>query len=136
MKHQTLLVTFCALLLLVAGCEKPAAPVTTGPFNVNSETGMATGQALGIDFNVAGADGAKVKSDLSGSPESSSRAEITLADDLKINLQTMDEGKSVRFELNGTDFGNLEKGDKVEIAKDRSVMVNGKSRTPAETPVE
>lgn len=134
MKRQTLLVTFCAILLSVVGCERKAAPVAVGPFDVNSETGMATGQALGIAFQVAGASGAEVTSDLSGSPQSSSRAEITLADDLKIKLQAMDEGNSVRFELNGKNFGNLERGDKVEIEKDRSVVVNGKNRTPAESP--
>ena len=134
MKHQTLLVTFCAILLSVVGCERKAAPVAVGPFHVNSETGMATGQALGIEFKVAGASGAEVTSDLSGSPQSSSRVEITLADDLKIKLQAMDEGNSVSFELNGKNFGNLERGDKVEIEKDRSVVVNGKNRTPAESP--
>lgn len=132
MKHSTLPITFCALLLLVVGCEKKAAPVASGPLSVNGETGMATGQVLGIEFKVAGADGAKIKSDLSGSPQSPSRAEITLADDLKLKLQATNEGKSVSFELNGKSFGNLEKGDKVEIAKDRSVMVNGKNRTPGE----
>lgn len=133
MKHQTFLATFCAILLSVMGYETSAAPVAVGPFHVNSETRMATGQAFGIDFKVAGASRAEVTSDISGSPTSSSRAEITLADDLKIKLQTMAKGQSVTFDLNGKSFGNLERGDKVEIGKGRSVMVNGRERVPAES---
>lgn len=133
MKHQTSVVTLCAIFLSGGGCERKASSVV-GPFDVNGETGMATGQAFGIEFKAAGASGVEVKSDLSGSPESSSRTDITLADDLKIKLQTMDEGKSVAFELNGRKLGNLERGDKVEIEKGRSVVVNGKNRIPAESP--
>lgn len=137
MKPQLLPISFCALLLSLLGCEnKQTAPVTSGPFTVNSDTGIATGQVLGIDLKAAGADGAKVKSDLSGAPQSPSQAHITLADDLKLKLQTIDEGKSISLELNGKPFGNLAKGDKLEIAKDRSVTVNGKNRTPAENPAK
>jgi hypothetical protein len=130
MKHKKLIVLFCALLALL-GCGKKEIAISSevGPFNVNSDTGTATGQAFGIEFNVAGASGAAVKSDLSGSPKSSSRTEITLADDVKINLQTMNEGTSVTFDVNGKKFGTLKRGDKVEIEKSRNVMVNGEKRT-------
>jgi hypothetical protein len=44
---------------------------------------------------------------LSGSTKSSSWTEITLADDLRINLQTMHGSTSTTFDLNGKDFGPL-----------------------------
>ncbi len=134
MKYRTILATFCAILLAVVGCERKETPVAVGPFNVSRDTGVATGQAFGIEFNVEGASGAEIKSDLSGSPKSSSRTEITLADDLKIKLQTINEGKSVTFELNGKNFGDLKRGDKVEIEKSRNVLVNGGKRTPENSP--
>ena len=136
MKFQTIIATTCVLLAL-NGCEqKPVTSAAVGPFNVNSETGTATGQAFGIEFNVTGASGAEVTSDLSGSPKSPSQAMITLADDLKINLATTNEGNSVTFELNGTHFGSLERGDKVEIEKSRNVIVNGERRTAGGIPTE
>ena len=130
MKYKTIITTLCAVLALL-GCDRKTIATSSevGPFNVNGNTGKATGQAFGIEFNVAGASGAEVTSDLSGSPKSSSRAEITLADDLKIKLQTMNEGTSVTFDLNGKNFGTLERGDKVEIEKSRNVIVNGEMRT-------
>lgn len=136
MKFQTIIAATCALFALL-GCEKKAVTTSAvGPFDVNGETGTATGQAFGIEFNVAGASGAEITSDLSGSPKSPSRAEIALADDLKINLATMDEGNSVTFELNGNTFGNLQRGDKVEIEKSRNVLVNGEMRTSGDSPPE
>ena len=130
MKHQIILVTFCAIISSLVDCEKKPTPESAGPFHVNGETGSATGQAFGIEFIAEGASGVDVKSELSGSPQSSSRTEITWADDLKVELQTNNEGKSVAFELNGKSFGDLEKGHKVLIAKDRSLTVNGEKRTP------
>lgn len=129
MKIPAILPAFFAILISLVGCERRATPVTVGPFEVNSETGVATGKAFVIEFNVAGATGADVTSELAGSPESTSRAEITLADDLKINLQTTEGCNAVTFELNDHSFGALERGSKVEIETDRSVMVNGEKRT-------
>lgn len=130
MKHKTIITTFCALLALL-GCDRKAISTSSvvGPFNVSSDTGIATGQAFGIEFKIAGASGAEIASDISSSSKSSSRTEITLADDLKIKLKTMNEGTSVTLDLNGKNFGTLERGDKVEIEKNRNVMVNGEKRT-------
>lgn len=134
MKNKTLLATFCVILLSVIGCGKKETPVTVGPFAVNGGTGVATGQAFGVAFTVAGATGAEVTSEISASPKSSSRADITLADDLKINLQTIAEGHSVSFDLNGKPFGQLQRGDKVEIDKSRNVRVNGEQRASEAAP--
>lgn len=133
MKHQAILATFCAILSVV-GCERKATQATVGPFDLKNDT--ATGQAFCIEFNVAGATGAEIASDLSGSSATPSQAEITLADDLKIKLQTKPESELVTFGLNGKSFGDLNAGDKVEIAKDRSVRVNGENRTTAESTPE
>ena len=57
-----------------------------------------------------------------------------MADDLKIKLLVVKEGATATFELNGKNFGTLERGDKVAIAKDRSVTVNGTARTAGENP--
>jgi len=46
----------------------------------------------------------------------------------------MNEGQSVTFELNGKNFGDLERGDKVEIEKSRNVLVNGGKRTSEKSP--
>lgn len=130
MKFPIILAATCALLAL-PGCEKtPVSPsAAVGPFEVNGETGTATGQAFGIEIKVAGASRAEVTSDLSGSPEFTSRAVITLADDVRIQLQTNAEGDSVTFELNGKSLGTLQRGDKVEIDGTGEVVVNGEKRT-------
>ena len=133
MKLHTIIASLCALLFALVSCgRKTTSTTSVGPFNVDGDTGMATGQAFGIGFKAAGATGAEVTSNLSGSNQSSSRAEITLADDLKIALETAEEGDSVAFQLNGKKLGNLEKGDEVTIGEDRDVTVNGEKRTPAE----
>jgi hypothetical protein len=132
MKQQIAVATFCVLLLALASCREETAfsSVSVGPFHVNDDTGMGNGQALGVDFEVAGASRAEVTFDLSTNPQRSSRAEITLADDLKIELETRNEGNSVAFELNGKKFGNLAKGDEVVIDEERNVTVNGEARPP------
>lgn len=133
MKHRTIIATLCAILLALPGCERTAAPGTVGPFDVNGGTGVATGQAFGIEFKVSGASKAEVTSGLSGNPRYSSRAEITLADDLRIARETVGEGNSVTLQLNGKEFGDLERGDEVVIEADRSVMVSGERRIGAES---
>lgn len=93
---------------------------------------MATGKdAFGIDFEVAGADRAESESEVHGNPKYSSRAKITLADDLTIELVTKHEGKLVSFRLNRRNFGDLKRGDKVVIDEERNVTVNGEKRTTA-----
>ena len=136
MKHQVVIATLCCLLLALSSCQKETASssVSVGPFNVNSDTGMANGQAFGIDFKAAGVSGAEVTFELHGNPQYSSRAEITLADDLNIELETVNEGNSVAFQLNGKKFGNLSKGDEVVIEEERNVTVNGEKRTPRKSP--
>lgn len=138
MKPNTILFALCVLLLSLPGCNRRTVTTSASvaAFNVNSDTGVATGQALGIEFIAAGASGAAITSKASGSPESSSRMEIALADDLKIDLETMEEGKSVAFQMNGKSYGHLKTGDKVEIGKDRSVMVNGGQRVSEASPPE
>ena len=135
MKYWTIVTTFCAILLSLAGCERKATPVITA-FDVDYDTGIASGHAYGIDFTVAGASGAEVTSKFSGSPKSISRTEITLADDVKIELETIDEGNSLTFQLNGKNFGKLARGDEVAIGEDRNVTVNGDNRTNAEDPTK
>jgi hypothetical protein len=132
MKQQIAIVTCCVLLLALPSCQKRTASssVSAGAFNVNSDTGMANGQAFGIEFRAAGCSSAEVKCDIQGNTQFSSRAEISLADDLKIELETMDDGNSVAFQLNGKKIGNLAKGDEVVIEEDRNVTVNGEDRTP------
>ena len=139
MKHQTIITTLCALLIALLGCERKTTypPVSDGSFSVNSDTGMATGKdAFGIDFEVAGADRAESESEVHGNPKYSSRAKITLADDLTIELVTKHEGKLVSFRLNRRNFGDLKRGDKVVIDEERNVTVNGEKRTTAESPPE
>lgn len=133
MKYHTRLTMFCAILLSVIGCEKKSPPVSVGPFDVNRDTGVATGEAFGIHFNVEGASLGETQSNLSGNPHYSSPAEITLGEDLKIKLETMNEGTSVAFQLNGRKFGSLGKGDEVVIDKARNVTVNGEKRPPQES---
>lgn len=138
MKSRSLVVPVLALCLSSIGCETKTAtsPAVVETFQVDGNTGMAEGRVLGIDFNVEGATGAEISSEISGSPASPSHAELTLADDLKIDLKTTDEGGSVAFQLNGKSFGTLKKGDKVTVKKDRSVTVNGEARTSGAAPSE
>jgi hypothetical protein len=133
MKNKALTLTvLSALLLPLLGCEKEEKkappPASVGPFQVNGDTGQATGEAFGIRFDVAGATGVDTKFDLSGNPGHSSKAEITLAEDLKIQLEPLEEGNPVAFHLNGKKIGDLERGSNVEIDKDRSVTINGKKQ--------
>jgi hypothetical protein len=138
MKAKTILFTLCMLLLSLPGCNRKTVTTSASvaSFSVNSDTGVATGQAFGIEFQAAGASGAAITSKAGGSPGSSSHMEIALADDLKIGLETRDDGNLVAFQINGKSFGNLKKGDKVEIAEDRSVMVNGGQRVSEASPPE
>lgn len=139
MKHKTIITTLCALLLALFGCERAAVShhVSDGAWHVDGNTGVATGKdALGIDFEVAGATSAASKCELHGDPRLSSWAEITLADDLKIRLVTRDEGEVIGFQLNGRQVGDLKRGDKVVIDEKRSVTVNGEKRTTADNPQE
>ena len=140
MPSQSILAIACLILILAAlpACERQAAtsPVSSGPFTVNSDTGVATGEALGITFRVMGATGAEATSEVSGSPQSASRAEITLAEDLKIGLETMAGGDGVALQVNGKRFGLLAKGDEVAIDQDRAVKVNGEARTEGDRPAK
>lgn len=129
MKGKTVITLLCALVIALFGCErKPVtSSVSAGTWDVNSDTGITNGRAFGIDFRVAGTSGAEVTSERSGNPKYSSRVEITLADDLKIELETMDQRNSVAFKLNGNNLGNLQRGDEVAIDEDRNVTVNGEN---------
>ena len=126
MKRPISFYVYGILIMTLLGCQKHTAPptVSVGSFHVNSNTGFADGQAFGINFKAKGASRAKVNFNLSGNPKQSSSSTITLADDLKIELQTMDEGKSVAFQLNGREICNLAKGDEVVIDEERNVTVN------------
>jgi hypothetical protein len=138
MKHQTIIATLCVLLFALLGCEQKAATSSpsVGPFDVNSDSGRATGKVFGVDFEVAGASRAEVDFQLSGAAQSSSRAEITLADDLKIELVTKNDGDAGNFQMNGERFGVVERGDQVTINADRKVAVNGEKRSSEESPPE
>jgi hypothetical protein len=107
--------------------------LSAGPFQVDSNTGLATGQALGIDFEVMGASWAQLKADLRPG-QSHGRTEITLADDVMIQLEMFSEGSAITFKLNGNNFDDLEEGDKVVIDEDRNVTVNGTAREPQAGP--
>ncbi len=126
MKRPISFFVYGILFMTLLGCQKQTAPptVSVGSFHVNSNTGFADGQAFGINFKAKRASRAKVNFNLSGNPKQSSSSTITLADDLKIELQTMDEGKSVAFQLNGRKICNLAKGDEVIVDEDRNVTVN------------
>lgn len=130
MNYKAIIATFCVILFSMVSCEKRFRNANVGPFAVNSDTGSASGLAFGIEFKAEGATGVETKSDLATSQKSSSETEITLADDLKIKLQTKEKSEAVSFELNGKSYGELKEGDKVEIAKDRTVTVNGSKMTP------
>ncbi|WP_226895721.1 hypothetical protein [Luteolibacter marinus] len=133
MNRRSLFVTLCVLLFPILGCERKAAPpaATVGPFEVNGDSGVANGEAFGIKFKVAGSTGAKTTSALSGSPESSSRAEILLGDHLRIELETVADTDQIVFRLNSRSYGKLQRGDEVEIGVDQDVMVNGEKRSDA-----
>lgn len=127
MKYRAGLITLCVVFFSLVGCDREATPFTVGPFDVNSDTGVATGNALGVDFAVAGASGARLESG-PGKVPGSGRAGITLADDLKIDLEMAEGGETITFLMNGKEFGDLEKGDKVEIDQARNVKVNDTAR--------
>jgi hypothetical protein len=86
MRNQLTLALLGVLLVALVGCQAETTSVISGPFHVNSNTGRATGQALGIHFEVFGATRAKTKDVLkAGRPEhTSAQIEITLADDAVI----------------------------------------------------
>ena len=130
MKYLLTLILLSILLTPLVGCQEPTTSISSGSFNVSGNTGLATGQALGIDFEVAGATGVQSKAMLkAGKPEhTSGQTQITLADDVVIQLEVLKGGSTISFQLNGTDFGELKEGDKVVIDKDRNVMVNGSHR--------
>lgn len=127
MKHPTRISISCALLLALVGCER--APV-------NSDAGMAEGKALGIDLVVARASRVETESEVHGNPQGSSRAEVTLGDDLRIEPVTMVGGQAVAFQLYGRSFCRLERGYEVGIDGERKVTVNGEERTITEDPPE
>jgi hypothetical protein len=137
MKRPLTLALFCTLLLAVIGCESQKSSVISGPFHVDSNTGRATGQALGVTFEVAGATGVRTVNQLAaGTPEhTSARIEITLADDLILRLEMLEGGGPISFKVNGSDFAALKKGDKVVIDENRNVTVNGTLRGPLKPPV-
>jgi hypothetical protein len=136
MKHPLTLALFGTLTALI-GCDSQSSSVSSGQFHVDSDTGRATGQALGINFEVAGATRTQNLSELvAGKPEhTSAQIEITFADDLIIRLEMLEEGGPISFKVNGNDFAALKKGDKVVIAENRNVTVNGASRGPLKPPV-
>lgn len=130
------LALFGILLTSLAGCDTETSSTSSGPFNVDGSTGRATGQALGITFEVSGATGVETKNlSKAGKPEhTSARTEITLADDAIIYLEMLKGGSPISFQLNGTDFGALKEGDHVVIDEARNVKVNGVQRAPLRTP--
>ncbi len=140
MKHRAILAAFCTLVIALVGCERKTATFSVAPFEVNGDTGIATGEALGIDILVAGASEARLISSANLKPgepaQSSGRAEITLADDVEIELEMIPGGRSIAFQLNGKKFGDLERGDEVVIDEDRNVAINGTQREHRESPPE
>jgi hypothetical protein len=112
MKRQVTLTLFCTLLMALVGCEAETTSLSDGPFHVDGNTGRATGQALGIHFEAAGATGVHAESQLkAGKPEhTSASTEITLADDAIIQLEMLEGGSPISFQLNGTDLGTLDEG--------------------------
>ena len=126
----------CTLLLATLGCGNNATPVNVGPFSVDSDTGVATGQAFGIEFNATRGTKVEIISGTLDASGTSQRAAITLADDLRIELQSVDGANSATFQLNGRDLGILQTGDEVAIDEQRNVTVNGEKRTTMENPSE
>ena len=136
MKHRSIIAAVCTLLVAIAGCGNDATPVDVGPFSVDGDTGVATGQAFGIEFNAAQATGVELTSGTLNESGTSQRAQITLAADLRIELQTVDGAAGFTFQLNGRDFGTLQTGDAVAIDEERNVTVNDEKRTATEAPPE
>ena len=130
MKSLSFTTVFCAIIISLIGCQKstPTAAVSSPSISLNSDTGIATGQFFGITFSCEGAEGVETKNQISGNPKHSSHSEVTLAPDLTMKLQTLEEGKSVSLKLNDKIYPNLSVGDKVEINKAREVTVNGVKR--------
>lgn len=72
---------------------------------MDSDKKVATGQALGIEFEVAGTSKVEVISGTLGPPNYGKKAEIKFADDLRVELENADDETSATFRLNGKDFG-------------------------------
>ncbi|SHK46785.1 hypothetical protein SAMN02745181_3858 [Rubritalea squalenifaciens DSM 18772] len=125
MKNHSLLIALFAFLLALVGCEKETRNFSVGPFEVNSKTGIATGQALGVEFAVAGASQAQTESKIGTPDYSSGRATITLAADVTIELKQLEDNKGIAFQCNGKKYPTLTKGDKVVIDEVRKVTING-----------
>lgn len=130
MKRPSKLALFGTLFVALVGCQAETTSLSSGSFNVNGNTGVATGEALGIYFEVANATGVQSKALLkAGQPEhTSARTEITLADDAVIQLEMLESGSPISFQLNGKEFGTLNEGDRVVIDENRNVTVNGITR--------
>lgn len=136
MNYKPIIAVVVTLLLASLGCGNNATPVNVGPFSVDGDTGVATGQAFGIKFNTARGTKVEVISVALDSSGTVQRAAITLADDLRIDLQTVEGAESATFQLNGRQFGILQAGDAVGIDEERNVTVNGDKRTAMENPSE
>lgn len=141
MRHQAILALLCGIGAALVACKSKPADFSVGPFDVDGDTGIATGRAMGVDFSVAGASEAEVRFDANlkpGEPDKTSgNAEITLADDLRIELEMTEGGRSVGFRLNGKEMGDLEPGDRVVIDADKGVTINGvKPDHPGNPPAE
>lgn len=124
------------LLLAILGCrqevESPIPP-TAGDF-VSNDNGVGTAQAFGIQFRLPAAAGSATTEDLihadfNDFDKSTASKKFTLGDDVVIELNSVD-AKTVRFRLNGQDFGMLQVGNQVEIDAERQVKVNGTARSP------
>jgi len=68
MKHQLIVAGVSVLLSAMLGCENRSAPVNVGLFDVDSDKKVATGQALGIELEVAGTSKVEVISGTLGPP--------------------------------------------------------------------
>jgi hypothetical protein len=99
---------------------------------VDGNTGRATGKALGINFEVFGANDVELKA--SKPAEAHARREIMLAGDAVIHLEMLERGSPISFQLNGTDLGALREGDNVVIDEQRNVTVNGTPRGSQKAP--
>lgn len=122
------------LLFLLVGCSEnstPPIPPSNGDF-VRNSNGVGAARVFGIDFSVAvNSSGAGTDTDIHADfvepDESSAMKRFTLGDDVRIQLDSIDESQ-VRFTFNDQDFGILSVGDKVVIDKERNVEVNGTQR--------
>lgn len=125
---QTLALAISGIVLAsLLGCVGEKTSISSGSFHVDSNTGLAIGEALGIEFEVANATGVHTVSQLSaGKPEhTSAQLEIKLAEDLTIRLEMLEAGGPVSLEVNDVEITTLNAGDRVVIDEDRNVTVNG-----------